>query len=91
MPRAAKANQQDTHAEQAPGTTLKGKFKEALCDAVCDKLDIDGLAQHVAGLVAPKVLCAVHVDKLAEKVIAELGDGLAEELAASVVERIVGQ
>ena len=45
----------------------------------------------MAGLVALKVLCAVHVDKLAEKVIAELGDGLAEELATSVVERIVGQ
>ena len=90
MPKVAKANP-DTHGEHAPGTTLKSKFKEALCDAVCDKLDIDGLAQHVAGLVAPKVLCAVHVDKLAEKVMAELGDGLAEELAASVVERMVGQ
>ena len=90
MPKVAKANQ-DTHGEQSPGTTLKRKFKEALCDAVCDKLDIDGLAQHVAGLVAPKVLCAVHVEKLAEKVMAEFGDGLAEELAAGVVERIVGQ
>ena len=90
MPKVAKANQ-DAHGEQAPGTTLKRKFKEALCDAVCDKLDIDGLAQHVAGLVAPKVLCAVHVEKLAEKVMAEFGDGLAEELAAGVVERIVGQ
>ena len=90
MPKVAKANP-DTHGEQAPRTTLKRKFKQALCDAVCDKLDIDGLAQHVAGLVAPKVLCAVHVEKLAEQVMTEFGDGLAEELAAGVVERIVGQ
>ena len=90
MPKVAKANQ-DTHGEQAPGTTLKRKFKEALCDAVCDKLDIDGLAQHVAGLVAPKVLCAVHVEKLAEQVMTEFGDGLAQELATDVVGRLVGQ
>ena len=86
MPKVAKANP-DTHGEQALGTTLRRKFKEALCDAVCDKLDIDGLAQHVAGLVAPNVLRAVQVEKLAEKVMAEFGDGL----AAGVVERIVGQ
>ena len=78
-------------SEQALGTTLRRKFKEALCDAVCDKLDIDGLAQRVAGLVAPKVLCAVQVEKLAEKVMAEFGDGLVEELASGVVDRIVGQ
>ena len=90
MPKVAKANQ-DAHGEHTPRTTLKGKFKEARCDAVCGKLDIDGLAQHVAGLVAPNVLCAVQVEKLAEHVMAEFGDGLAEELAAGVVERMVGQ
>ena len=89
MPKVAKANP-DTHGERAPGTTLNSKSKEALCDAVCDKLGIDGLAKHVAGLVAPKVLCAVHVEKLAEQVMTEFGDGLAEK-ATDVVGRLVGQ
>ena len=88
MPKVAKANL-DSSAE-TPGATLKGKFMEALCDAVCAKLDIDALAHHVAGMVAPKVLATVQVDKLAEKVMAEFGEGLAEALGAGVVQRIVG-
>ena len=80
-----------TNTEQAPGAALKGKFLDAICDAVCDQLNVEGMAYQVAGLVAPKVLGAVTVDKIAEQVMSEFGDDLAEKLAAGVAKRLVAE